>query len=94
MTRIKDKRMTLQEAQVHAAYMELNEGWPRCYYWSAVWWRLHAKESAYPREPLQYSRNLQSLYRDIKNRPEYYHSDKRPAGISDYLWRQLDTARP
>ncbi len=81
--------MTLREAMVHAANRGSAEGWPRCYYWAAVWWRLHAKESKAPREPLQYSRSQMALYRDIEQRPEHYRSWKRPQGMSDWQWSGL-----
>jgi hypothetical protein len=90
MTQRIAKPMTLQEAMCHAGEMERKEGWPRCYYWTAVWWRLHAKESAAPREPLQYSRNKMALYRDIERRPEHYKSHRRPYGISDWQWSGLE----
>ena len=81
--------MTLREAMVRAANCGRAEGWPRCYYWAAVWWRLHAKESKAPREPLQYSRSQMALYRDIERRPEHYKSWMRPAGMSDWQWSGL-----
>ncbi|MGZ8220048.1 MAG: hypothetical protein ACXWT0_00220 [Methylobacter sp.] len=90
MTQRTAKLMTLQEAMCHAGEMEHKEGWPRCYYWRAVWLRLHAKESANPREQLQYSRNQMVLYRDIiERRPEHYNSWKRPNGMSDWQWSGL-----
>ena len=51
------ERMTLRDARVEASRRGQAEGWPRCYYWSAIWWRLYARESAVPHEQLRYSRN-------------------------------------
>ena len=65
------------------------EGSPNCYYWHAVWWRLHAKESANPAEPRRYSRNQLRLFWDMKNRPEHYASPRRPHGMTDWLWSGL-----
>ena len=81
--------MTLIEAMCHAARRGNAEGWPRCYYWSAVWWRLHARESKAPSDPLLYSRNQMALYRDIEKRPEHYKSWTRPQGMSDWQWSGL-----
>lgn len=81
--------MTLRDAMRHAAAMGRKEGKPRCYYWNAVWWRLHAKESNAPREPLRYSRNKMALYRDMKQSPEHYKSWRRPEGSSDWQWSGL-----
>jgi hypothetical protein len=89
MTQRKAERMTLQEAMCYAAEMDHQEGWPRCYYWIAVWWRLHAKESASPRGAMLYSRSQMSLYRDIERRHEYYKIWKRPNGMSDWQWSGL-----
>lgn len=84
-----DRYENIRRALEMAASRGRAEGWPRCYYWAAVWWRLHAKESKAPRDPLQYSRNLMSLYRDIERRPEHYKSRRRPDGMSDWQWSGL-----
>ena len=81
--------MTLRDAMRHATEMGRKEGKPRCYYWSAVWWRLHAKESKHSIEPLQWSRNQMALYRDMQERPEHYKSWRRPEGSSDWQWSGL-----
>ena len=81
--------MELREAMIQASARGVIEGWPRCYYWRAVWWRLHARESKAPREPLQYSRNQLALYQDINQRPDHYKSPLRPFGMSDWQWSGL-----
>lgn len=82
--------MTLHEAMARAAQRGRTAGWPRCYYWAAVWWRLHARESRNPSEPMQYSRNQMALYRDIESRPDHYKKSwKRPDGVSDWQWSGL-----
>lgn len=81
--------MRLREAMNHASMRAAADGWPRGYYWNAVWWRLHARESNSPGEPLGYSRNQLALYRDIKSRPEHYKSRIRPQGVSDWQWSGL-----
>lgn len=83
------ERMTLRDARVEASRRGQAEGWPRCYYWNAIWWRLYARESAVPHEQLRYSRNQMALYRDIKLRPEHYANPRRPHGMSDWLWSGL-----
>ena len=81
--------MHLREAMSPASARAAIEGWPRCYYWHAVWWRLHARESKAASEPLQYSRSQLALYRDIKQRPDHYKSHHRPFGMSDWQWSGL-----
>lgn len=68
---------------MHASEMGKKEPWPRRYYWSAVWWRLHARESAEPAQPLQYSRNQMALYRDCLRRPHHY-TKLRSMELTDY----------
>lgn len=79
----------IQQAMRTAAERGKAEGWPRRYYWAAVWWRLHARESKNSSEVLSYSRNQILLYRDIKLRPEHYRDWKRPHGMSDWQWSGL-----
>ena len=55
--------LTIRQAMRHAAEMNQKSGKPLCYYWSAVWWRLHSKDSKNAPEPLQYSRNQMALYK-------------------------------
>lgn len=70
---------------IFAAYMAAKEGWPKCYLWHAIWWRLHANESANPIEPIWAARNQLRLYRDIIDNPEHYRREKRiDAGKSDW----------
>lgn len=77
---------TLHQAMCRASERGAAEGWPRCYYWAAVWWRLSARESKMSGEHLQFSRNQLALYRDIQQRPAHYKSVARPAGVSDWQW--------
>lgn len=65
-----ERAVRLQIAMREAAERGKREGVPRCYYWRAVWWRLHARESADPATCLQYSRNQQRLYWEMVSRPE------------------------
>jgi hypothetical protein len=81
--------MTLREAMVYAGEMQARSPIPYGYYWSAVWWRLHAKESAFPKDPLRYARNQLALFRDMLRRPEHYAGAMRPSGMSDWLWSGL-----
>jgi hypothetical protein len=81
--------LTIREAMVHAGEMSVREGTPRCYYWHAVWWRLHARESRNSAECLRFSRNQLSLYRDMVARPEHYRRAARPDGCSDWKWSGL-----
>lgn len=84
--------MRLHEAMRYASARRAAEGWPRCYYWESVWWRLSARESKNPREQLGSSRNMMRLYQDIQQRPEHYQSLNRPHGISDWQWSGLESA--
>jgi hypothetical protein len=83
------KPLALKDAMIHASEMGKKEGWPRCYYWSAVWWRLHARESAHPSEPLQWSRNQIALYHDCLRRPEHYKR-RRSRELTD--WQKMQEA--
>ena len=65
-------------------------GWPECYYWQAVWWRLSAMMSR-SSGPAMHSRNIMQLYRDIKNRPDHYK--RKPADVTDYI-HSLVEAKP
>lgn len=82
--------MTLREAMVFAGAMGASSPWPENYRWVAVWWRLHARESAAPAEPRQWARAQLALYRDIQARPEHYRA--KPAGITDWMWSGLSLA--
>lgn len=86
--------MTLVDAMRLAAERGTAEGWPRCYYWSAVWLRLHAKESKNYAEMMRSSRSQFDLYRDIMLRPDHYRSQARPCGVSDWQWSGLPTRHP
>ena len=81
--------MTIQAAMIFASERARIEGWPRNYYWSAVWWRLDAKRSKAPADALSYSRNQLNLYRDILRRPDHYKISMRPSGLSDWQWSGL-----
>ena len=81
--------MSLIKAMRHAGMRAAEEGWPRNYYWGAVWWRLHSRDSKNPAEPMRHSRSQMALYRDIKRRPEHYKSRARPHGLSDWQWSGL-----
>lgn len=81
--------MTRHMAMRHAAEMGRKEGWPRRYYWSAVWWRLFAKETAAPAQPLQWSCNQLALYRDCVANPDRY-TNVRPE-LTD--WQKFQAAR-
>lgn len=81
------KRLTTREAMVYASEMGQKSGKPGCYYWSAIWWRLSAKESKNSPEQLCYSRNQMALYRDMRHRPAHYADN--PCGLSDWLWSGL-----
>jgi hypothetical protein len=78
------KPLKLINAMCHAGDMAYKDGWPKCYYWNSVWYRLHAKRSANPQEQLQYSRNLIGLYTDIVSRPRYYRLHKRISTKTDW----------
>lgn len=80
--------LSLREAMVRVSERGRTEGWPRSYYWSAVWLRLFSRESKNPRELLQHSRNQMNLYRDIESRRHHYQSLMRPTGLSDWQWFQ------
>lgn len=81
------KCLTTRESMAYASVMHQKSGKPDCYYWSAVWWRLKAKESKTPTEQLGYSRNQMALYRDMQQRPAHY--THKPCGLSDWLWSGL-----
>ena len=79
----------LHDAMREVAERGRREGKPNCYYWHAVWWRLHAKESANSAECRRYSENQRRLFWDMKNRPDHYTSWKRPDGVTDWQWSGL-----
>lgn len=81
--------MSIREAQRYATERGRNEGKPNCYYWCAVWWRLHARESANPAVPLGYSRSQMRLFWDMKRRPGHYADWRRPEGLTDWQWSGL-----
>lgn len=86
--------ITLREAMVYAAEMGHRSGKPECYRWQAVWWRLHARESRNPGEPLRYARAQMALFRDMKARPEHYACSRRPDGATDWQWSGLVSHLP
>ena len=86
---MKQKKLTIREAMIHANEMGAKSGKPECYYWHAVWWRLHSRESRNPSEPIGYSRNQMALYKDMLQRPRHYVDPLRPVGISDWQWSGL-----
>lgn len=57
---------------------------PEQYIWEAVWWRLHSKESANPKEPLGYARSLVRLAKDMGARPDHY--SEKPNNLTDWQW--------
>ncbi|MET0331306.1 MAG: hypothetical protein ABW154_07740 [Dyella sp.] len=77
----------LIEAMVRASLRGRREGHPNCYYWEAVWWRLHARASKNPAEALRFSRNQLRLFWDIKHRPD--HFQRKPDGMTDWQWSGL-----
>lgn len=83
------KRLTVREAMIHASEMGEKSGKSECYYWSSVWWRLHAKESKNPSEAIGYSRAQLALCRDMQKRPRHYTDPLRPVGTSDWQWSGL-----
>lgn len=86
-TRIRANVRSLTEAMCHSAMIEKNSGWPEKYYWQAVWWRLHAKESKNKNEAVLFSRNLVKLMHDIRLRKNYYLC--KPKNVSDWQWSGL-----
>lgn len=83
------RRMTIREAMIYAAEEGRMSGSPECYYWRAVWWRLHAKESKNSIESIGYSRAQMALYKDMLQRQKHYADSFRPAGVSDWQWSGL-----
>jgi hypothetical protein len=81
--------LTIHEAMVMAGEMSVREGSPHCYYWNAVWWRLHARESKNSAECVRFSRNQLALYRDMVARPEHYRKPSRPDSSTDWQWSGL-----
>lgn len=86
------RNLTIPEARLHASEMRRKSGKPDSYYWSAVWWRLSAKESKNPAEQISYSRAQMALYKDMLQRPRHYADTLRPVGMSDWLWSGLATS--
>jgi hypothetical protein len=81
--------MRLRDAMRDAAERARRVAPPERYRWIAVWWRLHARESADPATCWRYSRNQRRLYRDMLSRPEHYTSWMRPSGVTDWQWSGL-----
>jgi hypothetical protein len=59
---------------------------PDRYRASARWWRLHAEESANPKECLGFADNQDRLYSDMLERPNHYKT--KPIDLSDFQWSQ------
>jgi len=59
-------------SRMFIGFMHSNCPWPKVYLWSAVWWRVHAKESAIPHECIQTAKTQLRLYKDIMARPKHY----------------------
>lgn len=82
--------LSLRGAMAYAADMGRSSPPPECYYWSSVWWRLQAKESANPREPLTYSRNLFRLYRHMRANPDSYRRRLGARSATDWqIFREI-----
>lgn len=60
---------------------------PERYLWIAVWWHLHARESAAPDQCLGYASGQLRLAKDMASRPEHYR--KKPAFKTDWEWSDL-----
>ena len=86
-SRIRTKVRGLTDAMSYAAIMENNSGWPEKYYWQAVWWRIHSKESKNKSECIIYSKNLIKLMHDIRFRKNQYLC--KPKNISDWEFYKL-----
>lgn len=65
---------------------------PEQYIWAAVWWRLHSKESANPKEPLGYARSLVRLAKDMASRPDHYK--EKPTCLTNWQWSGLGQQAP
>lgn len=89
MTLSLKRQTTLRHAMAYAGDMAAKTPKPECYRWTAKWWRLHARESKNPSEPMQYAANQMALYRDMLERPAHYTDILRPAGMTDWQWSGL-----
>lgn len=85
-------RLTLREAMIHAgergrAAVEAKS--PERYYWAAVWWRLHARETHPSMRPecIGFARSQIALFNDIIRRPDHYA--RKPADKTDWQWSEL-----
>jgi hypothetical protein len=90
--RLRNKVRGINDAMIYAANMESISGWPKCYFWRAVWWRLHSRESMNKSDPFKYSRNLVMLYNDIKFRRNHYIG--KPKEKTDWEWSGLFNQKP
>lgn len=89
MTLSLKRQTTLRHAMAYASDMAAKTPKPECYRWNAKWWRLHARESKNPSEPMQYAASQVALYRDMLERPAHYTDILRPAGMTDWQWSGL-----
>lgn len=60
---------------------------PERYMWQGVWWNMHSRETANPRECIQSAKGLLRLAKDMAGRPDYY--SQRPASKTDWEWSGL-----
>jgi hypothetical protein len=60
---------------------------PERYLWVAVWWHLHARETANPSECIGYAKGQLHLARDMAARPDHYRV--KPADKTDWEWSGL-----
>ncbi|QRZ12154.1 hypothetical protein JWJ88_05765 [Paracoccus methylovorus] len=78
------RAMSVREAMIEAAERERKAASaPERYRWIAVWWRLSALESQFPKQHRQYARGQMALAADIERRPQHYKT--KPAGKTDWL---------
>lgn len=92
---------TLVDAMRSVAAKGRKAGVPGCYRWSSVWWHLESKwerlvgngdESAL--RSIQYSRNMLTLYRDMRDYPEHYARKPKYINgnsVTDWQWMQKRT---
>lgn len=68
----------------NASMRRRKDHWTREYYWTAVWWRLDSRLSAYPEQALGYAANQFRLHRDIQSRTDHYR--QKPDRFTDWQW--------
>lgn len=84
------RSMTIREAMVEAAERGRRAATaPERYRWVAVWWRLHALDSATPDQCRRYASGQMSLAADMERRPQHYAA--KPAGLTDWLHSGIAT---